>query len=175
MPQTVTREQMDRALAPPAAWQDLLWQLGFLSLLSDINYACLLPWVDTAQHHSSDTEVTFLRPSSLAILQSPQSDTEISKRDWHLQGEGGVFLNCLRVAGWVQKLNWQRRKAGKFIEFLHVHGNCHKRMVTWRTDRSRQLLYPVDEETIHLWRIDKTKGLGLGGVHGKDIGRWAWV
>ena len=44
--------------------------------------------------------------------------------------EKKVFLNTIRVLGWVWKLNWQDRLT-HFIKFLHGPESLHKGMKAW--------------------------------------------
>ena len=40
------------------------------------------------------------------------------------------------------------------IEFSHVHGSLLKRTKTRRSDQSKEILYLLGKETMHLWRTD---------------------
>ena len=44
-------------------------------------------------------------------------------------------------------------------------------MKTCRNEQSRKLVYLLNKETIRLWRIDRTEGIGLGIVSGEEVTR----
>lgn len=88
---------------------------------------------------------------------------------------GNIALSPLWVCGWVWEANrqrtpWQGENIHVIIEFSREHGSLHKGAKT-----HMQFSCLCDKEAIHLWRLDKTKGLGLRVQDGQEVTRGPWV
>lgn len=88
--------------------------------------------------------------------------------------EQKVFLNPLRVPGWVKikltKTDPQEKSTQSVLNF-YMDVEPSWKNEPWSSDKSRKLLYLLDKEIIHWWRIDKAEGFGIGVVNGDEVTR----
>ena len=84
-------------------------------------------------------------------------------------------LNPLSIhPDWIWKLNGQRQiyrrlNSYKIYWTFTCTWSLHKRMKTQRSDQSKN--FYVLRQRNNLWRLDKTKRLGLGAVSGEELAR----